>query len=74
MMQRNLARRRTADPTGKRPESRPPEQSTSLTLTAKERQRRFLRRLHTFLPVTDASCDTDSYHWFAEGCFLARKA
>lgn len=47
--------------------------SAALTLMAKERQDVKFASQVLFYPVTDASFDTDSYHEFAEGYFLARE-
>ncbi|MFK0118097.1 alpha/beta hydrolase [Streptomyces sp. NPDC090994] len=46
--------------------------SAALTLMAKERGDVPLVQQVLFYPVTDASCDTGSYHQFATGYFLRR--
>jgi acetyl esterase/lipase len=48
--------------------------TAALTLLAKERSGPELVAQVLFYPVTDASCDTDSYHEFATGYFLRRDA
>ncbi|GHH52667.1 alpha/beta hydrolase [Streptomyces candidus] len=48
--------------------------SAALTLMAKQRGDVVFVQQVLFYPVTDASCDTDSYHLFGEGYFLRRDA
>ncbi|MDO7905621.1 alpha/beta hydrolase [Paenibacillus sp. JX-17] len=47
--------------------------TAAVTLMAKERSGPRIKRQLLFYPVTDASFDTESYHEFATGYFLARE-
>ncbi|WP_046226286.1 alpha/beta hydrolase [Paenibacillus dauci] len=47
--------------------------TAAITLIAKERSGPAIQKQLLFYPVTDASFDTESYHQFDEGYFLARE-